>query len=105
MRQHSPLDGALKQCLMRFLQLKRIKIMQKLLASRCDDFRKTLRVMKLICSMLRLAIHVSAKNYGQYVIKLKAQETTLANLFPLIENQSPSSLYYRNKLCPLPKRV
>lgn len=105
MRQHSPLDGALKQCLMRFLKLKPIKIMQKLLASGCDDFRKTLLVMKLMCIMLLLAVHVSAKNYGQYVINLKAQETTLANLFTQIEKQSPYSFYYSNNLLPLSKKV
>ncbi|HOZ96885.1 MAG TPA: SusC/RagA family TonB-linked outer membrane protein [Niabella sp.] len=61
--------------------------------------------MKLIGAMLLLAVHVSATNYGQSVINIKPQETTLLNLFKQIEKQSSYSFYYSSNQLQLNKSV
>ncbi|MCH5720246.1 hypothetical protein [Niabella hibiscisoli] len=65
--------------------------MQKSTLSGRYSLRKPLLVMKLMCFMLFLALHVSAANYGQSVINIRAQETTVLNLFKQIEKQSSYS--------------
>ncbi|MGC4235502.1 MAG: TonB-dependent receptor [Niabella sp.] len=61
--------------------------------------------MKLMCLMLFFALHVSAANYGQSVINLRAQETTLLNLFKQIEKQTSYSFFYSSNQLQLNKPV
>jgi len=79
--------------------------MQKSTLSGRYSLRKNLLVMKLIGAMLLLAVHVSATNYGQSVINIKPQETTLLNLFKQIEKQSSYSFYYSSNQLQLNKSV
>jgi len=79
--------------------------MQKSTLSGRYSLRKNLLVMKLIGAMLLLAVHVSATNYGQSVINIKPQETTLLNLFKQIEKQSSYSFYYISNQLQLNKSV
>ncbi|MFT4095067.1 MAG: TonB-dependent receptor [Niabella sp.] len=61
--------------------------------------------MKLMFIMLFFALHVSATDYGQSVINIKAQETTLLNLFKQIEKQSDYAFYYSSDQLQLNKPV
>lgn len=79
--------------------------MQKSSLSGRYGLRKILLVMKLMCLMLFFALHVSAANYGQSVINLRAQETTLLNLFKQIEKQTSYSFFYSSNQLQLSKPV
>ncbi|GAB3018264.1 TonB-dependent receptor [Niabella terrae] len=55
--------------------------------------------------MLLVALHVSATNFGQSLLNISAQETTLLGLFKQIERQSDYSFYYSNNRLQLNKPV
>src|SRR5690606_26041533 len=79
--------------------------MQKSTLSGRFSLRKNLLIMKLMCLMLFLAVHVSATNYGQSLINIRPQETTLLNLFKQIERQSDYSFFYSSNQLQLNKPV
>lgn len=79
--------------------------MQKSTLSGRYSLRKPLLVMKLMCILLFLALHVSAANYGQSAINIKAQETTVLNLFKQIEKQSSYSFFYSSNQLDLNRPV
>ncbi|WP_346238619.1 TonB-dependent receptor [Niabella insulamsoli] len=67
--------------------------------------RKPMLVMKLMCLLLFLALHVSAANYGQKVLNIPAQETTIRSLFKQIERQSDYSFFYSSDQLQMNKKV
>ncbi|WP_245957824.1 TonB-dependent receptor [Niabella yanshanensis] len=79
--------------------------MQKSTLSGRYSLREPLLVMKLMCIMLVLALHVSAANYGQSVINIRAQETTVLNIFKQIEKQSSYSFFYSSNQLELNRPV
>ncbi|MFV0605895.1 MAG: SusC/RagA family TonB-linked outer membrane protein [Niabella sp.] len=66
---------------------------------------KKMLIMKLMCFLLLIALHVSAANYGQVRINIKGQKTNLTGVFKQIEKQTPYVFYYSNDLLPVDKQV
>ncbi|WEK34161.1 MAG: TonB-dependent receptor [Candidatus Pseudobacter hemicellulosilyticus] len=56
--------------------------------------------MKMSLFFLVIALHVSAKNYAQWPISLKAENVTLADILSRIEKTSPYRFSYSNDLLP-----
>lgn len=58
--------------------------------------RKLILTMKLSTFLLLITIHVSAVNYGQEAINLKAENISLQDIFKQIENQTRYKFFYSN---------
>ena len=63
-------------------------------------FREFVMIMKLSAVFLFFALQVSAVNYGQQVLNLKAENVSLPEVFQKIEQHSQYRFYYSSDIIP-----
>src|SRR5882724_13264069 len=68
-------------------------------------WKKTLLVMKIACLLLLIALHVSARNYGQETISLQFKKGSLFQVFKTIEKQTSYRFYFSDDVVPANKQV
>lgn len=61
-------------------------------------FRKSILIMKISVILLLLALHVSAKNYGQQTINMSEKNITIEEVLKRIERQSDYRFFYSNDI-------
>jgi TonB-linked SusC/RagA family outer membrane protein len=67
--------------------------------------RQILMIMKLSAVFLLIALQVSATNFGQKMINLKAQNVTVPEVLRMIEKVSDYSFYYSSDILPEGKLI
>lgn len=67
--------------------------------------RATLRIMKISALSLLIALQVSASNYAQERINLKAKDISIYEVLRNIEKQSSYRFSYRNDILPVEKLI
>lgn len=77
----------------------------RLKALLATPYRKMFLIMRISVVLLLFSLQISATNYAQDLLNLKANDITIADVFKRIEHQSNYKFYYSNDIVPVDKFI